>query len=43
MGGVESGKSSFLHLIMGNLNIESGYAKYGGKVGYMPQNIWFKR
>lgn len=43
IGDVESGKSTFLHLIMGNLSIEEGFAKYGGKIGYMPQNIWFQR
>ena len=28
---------------MGNLSILEGSAKYGGRVGYMPQNIWLKQ
>ena len=28
---------------MGNLSIEKGIAQYGGKIGYMPQNIWLQR
>jgi ABC-type multidrug transport system fused ATPase/permease subunit len=28
---------------MGNLSIEKGVAQYGGKIGYMPQEIWFQR
>jgi ATP-binding cassette subfamily C (CFTR/MRP) protein 1 len=43
MGESDGGKSSLLHAIMGNLTKIAGGIKYGGKVGYMPQKLWFQR
>jgi ATP-binding cassette subfamily C (CFTR/MRP) protein 1 len=43
MGESDGGKSTLLHAIMGNLNRIQGDIKYSGKVGYLPQKLWFRK
>lgn len=39
----ESGKTSLIQSIIGNLNILSGEIRYGGRLGYAPQKLWFRK
>lgn len=42
LGEPNAGKSELMNTILGNLNIISGEAKYNGKIGYLPQKLWFQ-
>jgi ATP-binding cassette subfamily C (CFTR/MRP) protein 1 len=39
----DGGKTSFFHALMGNLSLVSGRISYGGKIGYLPQKLWFRK
>lgn len=43
IGESDGGKSTLLHAIMGNLNKVQGDLRYRGKVGYLPQKLWFRK
>jgi ABC-type multidrug transport system fused ATPase/permease subunit len=42
LGFPESGKTTFINTILGNVNILKGSIKYRGKIGYVSQKTWYK-
>lgn len=42
LGEPTSGKTTFMNTILGNVNINSGTVRYGGRIGYVSQKIWFR-
>ncbi|KAJ7086114.1 ABC transporter [Mycena belliarum] len=42
VGAVGSGKTSLLQGMIGEMRRTSGYTKFGGSVGYCPQNAWIQ-
>jgi len=43
LGESHSGKSSFLHAVLGNMERQQGAIRFGGRVGYLSEKVWFKR
>jgi ABC-type transport system involved in cytochrome bd biosynthesis fused ATPase/permease subunit len=39
----QAGKSTFFQMLIGNLHILSGMVKFSGSIGYLPQNLWFRK
>lgn len=42
LGFPESGKTTFISTILGNVNILKGSVKYRGKIGYVSQKTWYR-
>ncbi len=42
LGESNSGKTTFINAILGNVHIQSGEVMYGGTVGYVSQKLWFR-
>lgn len=39
----QAGKSTFFQTLIGNLYVLSGEVHFGGRIGYMPQKLWFRK
>lgn len=39
----QSGKSTFFQTLIGNLYVLSGSIQFGGRIGYLPQRLWFRK